>query len=279
MIFHIVHRTSYTFSKPVFLEPHTVRLIPRNDPFQKTRELKISISPVPSGTSDILDVDSAVAHFVWFAGMTEHLTIEISCIVENRLENPFAFLLYPDSSGSLLEYPAHILPHLGRELHPSTPLPVIQPIMHRLLQISEKDTVSFLMQLTEYCYTHLDYEARPEGAPLSPQVTLTQRKGSCRDIAVLFMEVCRHAGIAARFVSGYYYDVSNNRLPELHAWVETYLPGAGWRGFDPSNGTMVANNHIPLCASPDPFLTAPIHGTYRGNARSTMTIDLTIKKE
>ncbi|MCB1195380.1 transglutaminase family protein [bacterium] len=279
MIFHIVHRTLYTFSKPVFLEPHTVRLIPRNDPFQKIRDFKISISPVPSGTSNILDMDGTVTHFVWFNGMTDYLTIDVSCIVENNLENPFAFLLYPDSSESLLEYPAHILSQLRRELQTAAPVPVFQPIIDFLLKTSEKDTVSFLMQLTEYCYTHFEYEARLKGAPLPPQMTLAQRKGSCRDIAVLFMEVCRHAGIAARFVSGYYYDESNNRLPELHAWVETYLPGAGWRGFDPSNGIMAANNHIPLCVSPDPLLTVPIHGTYRGSARSTIAIDLSIKKE
>ena len=104
---------------------------------------------------------------------------------------------------------------------------------------------------------------RPHGAALSPEATWGERTGACRDLAPLFNEVCRLVGLPARFVSGYgYSDFLDER--HLHAWSEVYLPGAGWRGFDPTIGLAVADRHIAVAAARDPEDTAPTSGTYRG---------------
>jgi transglutaminase-like putative cysteine protease len=112
---------------------------------------------------------------------------------------------------------------------------------------------------------------REQGPPWPAERTLRERRGACRDLAVLFNDVCRFVGFPARFVSGYQVDVPEEARPELHAWSEVYLPGAGWRGFDPSQGLAVADRHVPLAASRTPWMASPTSGTYRGTARSTLT--------
>ena len=89
------------------------------------------------------------------------------------------------------------------------------------------------------------------------------------------MACCRSIGLAARFVSGYLY---GNVLQEndLHAWAEVYLPGAGWRGFDPTEGQAVGNNHVYLAASGEPQSIAPLSGTFRGRARSLLTTEVVV---
>jgi transglutaminase-like putative cysteine protease len=100
---------------------------------------------------------------------------------------------------------------------------------------------------------------------MEPGETLAGRSGACRDTAMLYVEACRSQGLAARFVSGY----SMHHPPEvteqeLHAWAEVYLPGAGWRAYDPSLGLAVADGHVALAAAPDHRLAAPVSGSYRG---------------
>jgi len=100
---------------------------------------------------------------------------------------------------------------------------------------------------------------------MSPADTLASRTGACRDTAMLYVAACRSLGLAARFVSGYSMhhpeEVSEH---ELHAWAEVYLPGAGWRGYDPSLGLAVADGHVVLTAAPDHHLAAAVSGSYRG---------------
>jgi transglutaminase-like putative cysteine protease len=109
-------------------------------------------------------------------------------------------------------------------------------------------------------------------------VTWQQKEGTCRDFAILFMEVCRLIGIAVRFVSGYQQGDSNSSDRHLHAWVEVYLPGAGWRGYDPTHGLAVADGHVALAASSLPRYAAPISGVFRpGSAQSTIEYSLQIQ--
>ncbi|HEV2448249.1 MAG TPA: transglutaminase-like domain-containing protein, partial [Candidatus Sulfopaludibacter sp.] len=111
---------------------------------------------------------------------------------------------------------------------------------------------------------------REDGPPLPPDVTLREGAASCRDLAVLFCAACRAHRLAARFVSGYERAAAFEEQSEMHAWAEVYLPGGGWRGYDPSRGLAVSTGHIAVAAAADPQLAAPIIGAYRGSARSTM---------
>ncbi|MBV9488781.1 MAG: transglutaminase family protein, partial [Verrucomicrobia bacterium] len=120
---------------------------------------------------------------------------------------------------------------------------------------------------------------REEGAPNSPEVTLKLRTGSCRDVAVLFVETCREAGIAARFVSGYQKgDPDREARRYMHAWAEVFLPGGGWRGYDPTHGLATADHHVAVAATRRPRDATPIQGAFQGaGAESKMDAHVTIR--
>jgi transglutaminase-like putative cysteine protease len=121
------------------------------------------------------------------------------------------------------------------------------------------------MHLADTIHQQFDHVGRLDGDPFEPAACLTAQRGACRDTAMLYVAACRSLGLAARFVSGY----SMHHPPEvteheLHAWAEVYLPGAGWRGYDPSLGLAVADGHVVLAAAPDHRLAAAVSGRYRG---------------
>jgi transglutaminase-like putative cysteine protease len=128
-----------------------------------------------------------------------------------------------------------------------------------------QDTAAFLIALADTIHHGFHHVGRPEGDPLEPEQTLAGRTGACRDTAMLYVAACRSLGLAARFVSGY----SMHHPPEvseheLHAWAEVYVPGGGWRAYDPSLGLAVADGHVVLATAPDHRLAAPVSGSYRG---------------
>ena len=120
----------------------------------------------------------------------------------------------------------------------------------------------------------------PHGLRVAPQRglsrTLHQRRGSCRDLAVLFIEACRLMNIPCRFVSGYTAGCDDDPDRQLHAWAEAYLPGAGWRGFDPSLGLAITENYLALAAAAQPASAAPVSGTFRGPAESRLNAAIEI---
>jgi transglutaminase-like putative cysteine protease len=105
---------------------------------------------------------------------------------------------------------------------------------------------------------------REEGEAKRADETFRSKEGSCRDLAVLFIDACRAQGIASRFVSGYHESTVHQQKLYMHAWGEVYLPGGGWRGFDPTLGMAVTEAHIPVAAAVDPRDAAPVAGTFRG---------------
>ncbi len=125
-----------------------------------------------------------------------------------------------------------------------------------------------MFALNQLIYQDCEYITRETGKPYPAGITWERKQGSCRDFAVLFMEVSRAIGIAARFVSGYQEGDKNQQNRDLHAWVEVYLPGAGWRGYDPTLGLVVSDRHIPLAASAIPNYTAAVDGSITPVQRS-----------
>ena len=129
----------------------------------------------------------------------------------------------------------------------------------------------FLMELAGRICRGLRPIARAEGPPLAAGETLSAGEGACRDFAVLFCSACRSVGLAARFVSGYELEAARDPgRASMHAWAEVYLPGGGWRGFDPSQGLAVGLSHVAVAAARDPEMATPIAGSYRGSEASTM---------
>jgi hypothetical protein len=145
-----------------------------------------------------------------------------------------------------------------------------------LAREADHQTFTFLEMLSLRLCETLKNEPRLTGEPFSPEVTLHEGKGSCRDYAVLFLTCCRLQGIAARFVSGYIPARPGDRQ-DMHAWAEVYLPGMGWQGYDATQGGSVSEFHIAVAAAADPNDAAPIHGNYSGFARSEMSADLHVR--
>jgi transglutaminase-like putative cysteine protease len=140
--------------------------------------------------------------------------------------------------------------------------------------------LAFLDHLSGALYTRTERHIRPSGAARPPGETLASGRGACRDLTLLFMAACRSLGMASRFVSGYQAaaDTPDGRR-HLHAWPEVFLPGIGWRGFDPTHGIAVGEGHVALCAAPDQAGTMPVEGTYGfvgEHLTSTLDYSLTI---
>lgn len=284
MRYRIHHAIHYTYSQPVELGPHTLRLRPRCDGSQVLQDFQLQVSPQPLGLADIFDLEGNTVIQSWFnRDLVESLQVKATSVVETLRSNPFHFLLEPWALSLPFDYPASTLaqvrPYLSDQRLGSDRLdPAIWELAQGLLYKNHGNTLDFLGDLNQTVYNHCCYQQRETGDPMPPGMTWRRKTGSCRDLSVLFMEVCRVMGLAARFVSGY--EAGDPKLPEkhLHAWVEVFLPGAGWRGYDPTQGLVTADLHIPLAASAFPQNTAPMPGTFRGRSASAhMTFELEIE--
>lgn len=278
MLYKIEHKTIYSYSKKVFLEPHIVRLKPRTDSAQILKSFEISIEPKPTGITKITDIGGD-SLFLWFDDLTDILNIVTRSEVETTRSNPFDYILATDR--------AHRLPMEYSNEHESVLEPYRIPsaefgdsfeeLVAKILLESENSSLKFLSSLTNYISENFKYEIREEGMAQEPQETLSKMKGTCRDYVVLFAEACRSLGFAARFVSGYTQGDLENTDNYLHAWAEVYLPGGGWRGYDPTLGLAVADQHIALTSGASPLEAAPVTGSFRGtDATAEIKNDLTI---
>jgi transglutaminase-like putative cysteine protease len=281
----ITHQITYQYDRPVTLAAHWLRLRPRCDVTQKLHQFSLAITPQPKQRSDIVDLDGNNLLKVWFGDEpTTTLQIQATSEVETYRSNPFNYLLEPWAVTLPIDYPrswAHPLqPYLGGQFAGaggSIDPTAIQLAQELWLQTAG-NTVSFLSELNQRIYRECRYQLRETGSALPPGITWSQKTGSCRDYAVLFMEVCRAVGLAARFVSGYQEGDLDRDDRHLHAWAEVYLPGAGWRGYDPTHGLAVADQHIALVAMPTAHHSAPVSGTLKSaGASSEMTYRLTIQ--
>ncbi len=279
MKFKIIHQTEYVFDSEVFLDPHYLRFSPRQTPCITVKNFGISLETKPLGHKRIRDEETNVVDFYWFNGTTEKLTIKAESIVECKPFNPFNFILYPPHFNEMpfeyfepqrkLLYGSLIKKSISQEL---------LDYGNSLLEVSNFNTVTYITALTKQIQADFSVVHRPVGAPFSPDRTFKHKKGSCRDLAWMQINLLRKQGVAARFVSGYYYYEMDKPHYELHAWIDVFLPGAGWIGFDPSYGMLTGNTHFPLAVSANPDKTMPVSGGIRGSAKSKLITQLSIEK-
>ena len=271
MRFQIQHHTTYDYPEPVLLQPHTLRLHPRTDAAQRVNHFHLEVSPLPTQQSALLDTNGNHTHRLWFAPTpTQQLALVTTTEVETYRTNPFDYLMEPWATTLPIDYPSSVLailkPYLEPILYPTTS-PMATQLASDLSHEVDGNVSFFLTTLTQRIYETCDYTTRTTGHPWPPGVTWEKRLGSCRDFTVLFMEVCRSVGLAARFVSGY--EAGDEETPDrdLHAWAEVYVPGGGWRGFDPTHGLTVSDRHVAIAASPFPPYTAPVSGNTLATTR------------
>lgn len=276
MLFEITHRTRYHYSQPVFLEPFTVRLRPRCDASQTLRSYRIDVTPVPGGMSHCPGLYGNSNETIWFSGLHDNLLIEVNTLVETHHGNPFDFFVTDPAALTLpLAYQPQLARVLGHYLVREGDHADLAAFAREMMQAARHETIPFLTMLAEAIYRRLEYMLREHGDPWTPQETLKQGKGSCRDSAMLFIDICRSVGIAARFVSGYCIaDAAAGG--DMHAWAEVYLPGTGWRGFDPSRGLSVNDDYVAVAAGQLSRDAAPTLGKFRGDAISSMHAEISV---
>lgn len=267
----VSNRTDYRFDRPVHLEPHVIRLRPRLDATVWPIAVELNIAPAPVVRSEHLDVVGNAVTRVWFEGKHDHLTIDSRFEVETSATDPFRFLLDHPERRLPSPYPEGMTERLHAYLKtPESAAQSVRALGEEIATEVDNRPERFPMALAAWIHGHSTIEVRHQGSPNPAEVTLSEKRGACRDLAVLFNECCREMGLAARFVSGYLH-IDESDAHDLHAWAEVYLPGGGWRGYDPTHGLAVADQHVAVAAAAEPEDAAPVHGSYRGSAKATLS--------
>jgi hypothetical protein len=261
----ITHSLRYSYSAPVLLGPHRFCLKPRGHGFQRLLAFDLSITPEPSSLYPLLAASGDEILRARFSGGTDRFLLQAVSEVATQTPPPLELCLeehspelpYPigrlnlDLSGSLLGW----LPNGQHD-------PAAVDLAQEALMGSDHQAVAFLTQLVAIIQDRVKYTQRHLGPAWPAGRTLKERVGSCRDLAMLMIETCRSVGLPARFVSGYHLVEPRPKRYELHAWAEIYLPGAGWRGFDPSGRGAIDDRYIVVATSSKPPLTAAVTGTF-----------------
>ncbi len=273
----VEHSTAYAYSQAVHLEPHTFRLRPRMTNSQRLVAFEIHIVPTPTGNTEVLDQDGNLALRAWFDAPTQELRVTSKFSVDLLRENPFDFLLSDESLNLPLWYPEPLSTALASYRRDASVNTAVKQYAYAVAAEAQWNTLLFLSNLNQKLFQSCGQLTRPEGPPWTSDVTLGALQGSCRDLAVLFCDACRVVGIAARFVSGYECASAGQANAYMHAWAEVYLPGAGWRGYDPSRGLVVANTHVAVAASFHYDLASPVAGAYTGGAGARMDASLRMR--
>lgn len=265
------HNTEYHFDKSVSLGPHVIRLRPAPHSRTPIRSYSLNIEPKDHFINWQQDPFGNYLARLVFPEKTRSLKIHVEVIAEMTVINPFDFFLEEDAE----DFPFKYEDHLAEDLVPYLELTDNGPKLKEWLSgvdLTKRRTIDFLVELNQRLQNDIAYNIRMEPGVQSCEETLTIKKGSCRDTAWLLVQILRHLGLAARFVSGYLVQLTadiksldgpsgpESDFTDLHAWTEVYLPGAGWVGLDPTSGMFVSEGHIPLACTPDPISAAPITG-------------------
>jgi transglutaminase-like putative cysteine protease len=276
----VEHSTVYRFDCPARLGPHDIRLRPRDDGSLRLLDYSLSVEPQPVLLAECLDQDGNHTQRAWFGEPAASLQVRSRFTVETLRVNPFDFTI---ATGDLLRVPLRYGPRLGSVLMAYTARQgsagAVDEFARDAAAQAGWNTMAFLTGLAAEIYGSFHAVVRPEGEPLPAAETLDARAGSCRDYAVLFAEACRAMGLAARFVSGYEREAAGSDPAYMHAWAEVYLPGGGWRGFDPARGLAVNTSHVTVAAALDAEMAAPVAGAYSGARRPEMQTSIRMTVE
>ncbi len=279
MILSVEHTLYYSYSNSVSLTPHTIYLTPKASPNQEIVSFQLEILPIPNILYKNIDVEGNAQSVAFFDLLTDKLSFRAKVEIVSEQVNPFHFIYFPFEAETLpFKYPEKELALLQHYLTDEGVTTLIDQFARQMAAEANWKTTDFLTRISAYIRYNFLYEKRLEGAAHSPEKTLISRKGTCRDYAVLMIAACKALGLAARFVSGYCYG-SELQAHELHAWVEVYLPGAGWRGFDPTEGRIADFHYIALASSAQAELINPIRGGFRGNAVSSLNTFVAIRQK
>jgi len=267
----INHVTQYRYDRPIGLGPQLIRLRPA--PHCRTPVLNYSLKVTPAEHFVNWQQDPQsnwIARYV-FPEKTTEFRVEVDFVADMQVINPFDFFVEPSADKMPVAYSADQLDELQSYLTPEPAGPLLTELL-KTIYPNGVNTVDFLVGLNQRLQHMIAYLVRLEPGVQTPEETLEARSGSCRDTAWLFVQILRHLGMPARFVSGYLVQLKPDIVAldgpagtavdftDLHAWVEVYIPGAGWIGLDPTSGLLCGEGHLPVSATPHYRSAAPITG-------------------
>lgn len=277
----IHHRTTYRYRQPVNLGPHRLMLRPR-----ETRDLRVvsnAVTVIPAATINwSSDVAGNAVAIVSFGMPSETLVIDSNACVE------LSAVAYPvfDIAATAITFPFRYsddewtdLGSLSVQQYPEAE--GLQAWARRFVAGYPTDTLSLLKDINAGVGCSIVYQVREDEGTQSPGQTLSLGMGSCRDLAMLFVEAVRSLGFGARIVSGYLHDPTRALLGSAdagstHAWAEVYLPGAGWVTFDPTNRSVGGANLIPIAVARDIRQVMPVTGSFIGPSDAFLDMSVVV---
>ena len=269
----IEHYTEYRFDRMTDIMPHVVRLRPA--PHCRTPIESYSLKVQPENHFINWQQDPFSNHLarLVFPEPARKLVLSVEVIADMTVINPFDFFLDEKFDHIPFRYDSQLKKDLAPYLQITDKGPLLMDMLEKVDR-KKTPTIDFLVNLNSLIMSELSYLIRMDPGVQTCEETLTLRQGSCRDYAWLLVQMMRHLGMAARFVSGYLVQLkadvkaldggasgTEQDFTDLHAWAEVYIPGAGWVGLDATSGLFAGEGHIPLACTPDPYSAAPITGS------------------
>jgi transglutaminase-like putative cysteine protease len=283
-VLNITHRTDYRYATAVAPGPHRLMLRPR-----ETRELRLlsfdlAVQPDAAVTWSHDVAGNSIATAV-FRSLTDMLTVESRMTVDLSAQAWPVFDIAAEAQRYPFRYSDEDWIDLGALARPqyADGAGRLSNWVEGFVMARPTDTLSLLQDVAGGVSSRVNYQSREVEGTQGPLETLDRGWGSCRDIAVLFAEAVRTLGFGARIVSGYMFDVSGDLVGSAgpgstHAWVEVFVPGAGWISFDPTNRSMGSANLIPVAAARHITQVAPVSGSFHGRSGDLlgMTVQVTV---
>ncbi len=265
------HVSHYKYDRLVSLGPQIVRLRPAPHCRSKIISYSLRVEPSDHFVNWQQDPFSNYQARLVFNKKTLEFKVTVDLVVDMSVYNPFDFFLEPAAECFPFKYNAALARELAPYLETGRLTRRLRSFLHRVDR-TKRRTIDFLVDVNQMVHQRVMYLIRMEPGVQTPDQTLGIGSGSCRDSGWLLVQVLRHCGLAARFVSGYLIQLKPDvkaldgpsgtdvDFTDLHAWCEVYLPGAGWVGLDATSGLLAGEGHIPLACTPKPSGAAPIEG-------------------
>src|SRR4249919_1731642 len=274
----IVHKTEYFYNQPVTFGPHRVMMRPREGHDVRIVAGRLDTEPkaIIRWLRDIYGNSIAV---LAFEQPSDRLRILGEADVDYFSDSPVESLVDPTARFFPFQYPPEEQVELIQYRLPSYPYdgPKLYEWLQNLYRPGQAiETFALLGKLNSHIHQSFKYARREEAGVQAPCATLELGSGSCRDFAVLMIEAARHWGFGARFVTGYV-QMGEGQHGATHAWTEIYVPGAGWRGFDPTNNKMVGSEHISVAVAREQEKASPVSGGWEGPADAFSRIEASVQ--